>query len=409
MPLSRRRHDGVLHPGDEEFLSGLKEAELVERTPRGTWALYLMLTVVVMGLVWAGFARVDEITRADGRVIPDGREQEIASLEGGLLGELLVREGQLVEAGQPLARLDPTRVEAQQNEGEARRLALRGTLARLSAEASGQALVFDDELEAQPQVIEGERSAFMTRRQALDEAIEVNRRSLGLLRRELEMAQRMAARGLMSEVEVMRLRRQSNDMDLQIQERINRFRQEASLEAVKVRNELAQLDEQMIVKQDVLKRTVIHSPVRGLVKDIRLATIGGVVPAGATIMAIVPLTPKVLVEARVKPADIGFVKVGLPAEVKLSAFDYYTYGGLKGAVEYISPDALGDDGKTGAPDRTYYRVLIRSEQPRIQSKGKLLDVLPGMTARIEIRTGERSVLQFLLKPVLRSKEAFRER
>ena len=103
------------------------------------------------------------------------------------------------------------------------------------------------------------------------------------------------------------------------------------------------------------------------------------------------------------------MKVGLPAEVKLSAFDYYTYGGLRGAVDYISPDALGDDGKTGAPDRTYYRVLIRSEQPRIEARGKALDVIPGMTARVEIRTGERSVLQFLLKPVLRSKEAFRER
>ncbi|MEK8085199.1 HlyD family type I secretion periplasmic adaptor subunit [Aquabacterium sp. A3] len=404
-----RSRDGVLHPGDQEFLTGLKDAELVERTPRGTWALYLMCAVVVVGLVWAGLARVDEITRAEGRIIPDGREQAIASLEGGILSQILVREGDLVQIGQPLLQLDPTRVEAQQNEGEARRLALLGALARLSAESSGQPLEFDAALDEQTQIIAGEREAFMTRRQALDEAIEVNRRSLALIRRELEMAQRMAARGLMSEVEVMRLRRQANDFELQIQDRVNRFRQEASLEAVKVRNELAQLDEQMVVKQDVLKRTVIHSPVRGMVKDIRLATVGGVVPAGATIMEIVPVTPKVLVEARVKPADIGFVKVGLPAEVKLTAFDYYTYGGLKGTVEYISPDALGDDPKSGAPDRTYYRVLIRSEQPRIEARGKALDVIPGMTARVEIRTGERSVLQFLLKPVLRSKEAFRER
>ena len=118
---------------------------------------------------------------------------------------------------------------------------------------------------------------------------------------------------------------------------------------------------------------------------------------------------ELLVEAKVKPADIGFVRLGLSTLVKLSAYDYYTYGGLKGTVEYISPDALGDDPKSGAPDRTYYRVLIRSEQPRIEARGKALDVIPGMTARVEIRTGERSVLQFLLKPVLRSKEAFRER
>jgi membrane fusion protein, adhesin transport system len=158
-----------------------------------------------------------------------------------------------------------------------------------------------------------------------------------------------------------------------------------------------------------LKRTVINSPVRGLVKDIRLVTVGGVVPAGATIMEVVPVAPKVLVEARVKPADIGFLKVGLPAEVKLTAFDYFTYGGLHGVVDYISPDALGDDSKTGGQDQTYYRVLIRSDQSTIQARGKAVSVLPGMTAKVEIRTGERSVLQYMLKPVLRSKEAFRER
>lgn len=409
MARSERVNGGRLYPEDREFLSGLKEAELVERTPSGTWALYLMLAVVVGTLIWAGIARVDEITRAEGRVTSDGREQVIASLEGGILSRIMVREGALVEAGQPLLQLDPTRVEAAQNEGQAKRLALRGALARLEAEASGAPLHFGTELEAAPTVIAGEREVFMTRRQALDEAVGVSRRSLGLIQNELGMAERMASRGLMSEVEVMRLRRQANDVQLQIQERVNRFRQEASQEAVRVRNELSQLDEQMIVKQDVLKRTVIHSPVRGLVKHIKLATVGGVVPAGAPIMEIVPIAHRVLVEAKVKPADIGFVRVGLPAEVKLTAFDYYTYGGLKGVVEYISPDALGEESKTGGPDNTYYRVLVRSERSTLEAKGKALSVIPGMTARVEIRTGERSVLQFLLKPVLRSKEAFRER
>jgi membrane fusion protein, adhesin transport system len=402
-------NEGRLYPGDREFLAGLKDAELVERAPRGTLALYLMLVVVIVVIVWASIAKVDVITKAEGRVIPDGRAQVIASLEGGILSRVLVQEGALVEAGQPLVQLDPTRVAAQENEGQTKRLALIGMLARLEAESSGQPLEFPEELDEHPAVIAGEREAFMSRRMALDEAVSVSRRSLGLIQRELGMAERMSARGLMSEVEVMRLRRQANDVELQIQERISRFRQEASLEAVKVRTELAQLDEQMIVKQDVLKRTVINSPVRGLVKDIRLVTVGGVVPAGATIMEVVPVAPKVLVEARVKPADIGFLKVGLPAEVKLTAFDYFTYGGLHGVVDYISPDALGDDSKTGGQDQTYYRVLIRSDQSTIQARGKAVSVLPGMTAKVEIRTGERSVLQYMLKPVLRSKEAFRER
>lgn len=402
-------NEGRLYPGDREFLAGLKDAELVERAPRGTLALYLMLVVVIVVIVWASIAKVDVITKAEGRVIPDGRAQVIASLEGGILSRVLAQEGALVEAGQPLVQLDPTRVAAQENEGQTKRLALIGMLARLEAESSGQPLEFPEDLDEHPAVIAGEREAFMSRRMALDEAVSVSRRSLGLIQRELGMAERMSARGLMSEVEVMRLRRQANDVELQIQERISRFRQEASLEAVKVRTELAQLDEQMIVKQDVLKRTVINSPVRGLVKDIRLVTVGGVVPAGATIMEVVPVAPKVLVEARVKPADIGFLKVGLPAEVKLTAFDYFTYGGLHGVVDYISPDALGDDSKTGGQDQTYYRVLIRSDQSTIQARGKAVSVLPGMTAKVEIRTGERSVLQYMLKPVLRSKEAFRER
>jgi len=217
----------------------------------------------------------------------------------------------------------------------------------------------------------------------------------------------------------MRLRRQANDMVLQIQERVNRFRQEASTDLVRVRTELAQIEEQMVVKhvdeqivvkRDVLKRPTLYSPVRGLIKSIKLGTVGGVVPAGATIMEIVPIGPRVLVEARIKPSDIGFVRVGLPAEVKLSAYDYYTYGGLKGTVEYISPDALGDEPKTAQQDaNSYYRALIRSDVSTLKAKGKPLSVMPGMTATIEVRTGERSVLQFLLKPVLKSQEAFRER
>jgi len=400
---------GRYFKGDREFLHGLKEAELVEATPRATWALYLMLFFVVGAITWAALARVDEVTRAEGKVVPDGREQVIASLEGGILSQLMVREGVLVEQGQELVQLDPTRVEAQQNEGLAKRMSLMGTLARLVAESTGRPLQFPAELDGADVVIDGETEAYAARRQALEEAVGVTRRSLGLLNRELSMAERMASRGLMSEVEVMRLRRQANDLQLQIQERTNRFRQEASTEMLKVRTELAQIEEQMVVKQDVLRRTVLRSPVRGLVKNIKLGTVGGVVPAGATIMEIVPVGPRVLVEARIKPSDIGFVKVGSPAEVKLAAYDYYTYGGLKGTIEYISPDALGEESKTAAQDNTYYRALIRSDVSTLKAKGKPLQVIPGMTASIDIRTGERSVLQFLLKPVLKSQEAFRER
>lgn len=409
MPSREDRVSGRYVKGDGAFLSGLKEAELAEISPSASWAIYLMLLAVIITIVWAALARVDEVTRVDGKVVPDGREQNIASLEGGILRSLAVREGALVEKGQELLQLDPTRVEAQQNEGVAKRLALKATLARLEAESTGRALKFPPDVTADQELVNGETEVYNARRRALDEGVGAIRRSLSLLNREVFMSERMSAKGLISEVEVMRLHRQANDMQLQIQERVNRFRQDASTELVRVRSELAQLEEQIVVKHDVLQRTTLYSPVRGLVKNIKLGTVGGVVPGGATIMEIVPIGDRVLVEARIKPADIGFVRVGLPAEVKLSAYDYYTYGGLKGTVEYISPDALGEESKTAAQDNTYYRALIRSEVSTLKAKGKPLSVMPGMTATIEIRTGERSVLQFLLKPVLKSQEAFRER
>jgi adhesin transport system membrane fusion protein len=286
---------------------------------------------------------------------------------------------------------------------------LTGTLARLLAESTGRPLVFPKEVLIQDQIVHDETDSYVARRQALEEAVGVTRRSLGLLRRELAMAERMSAKGLMSEVEVMRLERQVNDLTLQIQERVNRFRQEASGDLVKVRTELAQIEEQMVVKQDLLTRTTLKSPVRGMIKNIRIATVGGVVAAGAPIMEILPLGPRVLIEARVKPADIGFVRVGLPVTVKLSAYDYYMYGGLKGTIEYISPDALGDEAKTGAPDTTFYRAMIRSDASTLRKNGQPLAVMPGMTASVEVRTGERTVMQYLLQPLVKSQEAFRER
>jgi adhesin transport system membrane fusion protein len=409
LKLSRRANDGEYFRGDDQFMSGIKQAQLVENTPQAIWAIYLMLAAVVVTITWAFLARVEQITKADGRVVSDGREQVIASLEGGILRNVLVKEGVMVEKGQDLVQIDPTRAEAQQNESEAKRLALTGTLARLLAESTGHPLVFPTEVLANKQIVQGETESYEARRQSLEEAVAVTRRSQGLLRRELAMAERMSSKGLMSEVEVMRLQRQVNDLTLQIQERVNRFRQDASAELVRTRTELAQLEEQMVVKQDMLTRTILKSPVRGLVKNIRIATVGGVVPAGAPIMEILPVGPRIVIEARIKPADIGFVRVGMPVTIKLSAYDYYIYGGLKGVIEYISPDALGDDAKTGAKDTTYYRAMVRSDVSTLHQGKKPLAVMPGMTASVEVRTGERTVAQYLLLPMIKSQEAFTER
>ncbi len=409
MSLFKRQRRPELRSSDVPYVSAVGGAQVVEPAPAAMYAVYLMLVVVVVAVGWAATAEVDIVTRANGRVVPDGREQVIASLEGGILRQVMVREGQQVQPGQPLAVLDPTRFEAQQAEGQAKRLALKAAVARLQAEASGRPLVFPPEVLASRAIVQGETESYGARERAVDEAVASTRRSVALLQRELGVAESMSAKGLMSEVEVMRLRRQVNDLNLQAQERVNRFRQDASSELVRVRTELALLEEQLVVRDDMLKRTTLTSPVRGVVKQIRSNTIGGVVSPGAPVMEILPLGPRVLVEARVKPADIGFVRVGQKVQIKLSAYEFTVYGGLKGTVYSISPDALGDPDRAATPEGTYYRAMVHADGSTLQGGGKVLPVLPGMTGQVEIRTGERSVLGFLLRPLLKSQEAFQER
>ncbi len=392
---------------DLAYVSPVAAAQVVEPAPAATWAIYLMLAALAVALGWAALAQVDIVAKAPARVVPEGREQVIASLEGGILREMLVREGQAVAKGQPLALLDPTRVEAQQAEGATRRAALQASLIRLTAEAAGRAPEFPDSLPRD--VVEAEMDSYAARQRALQEAVAAQQRSIALLNRELGVAEAMSGKGLMSEVEVMRLKRQANELQLQVAERGNRFRQDAQAELVKARNELALLDEQMVVRDDALRRSTLVSPVKGIVKVIRHHTPGGVVAPGATVMEVVPVGSSVLIEARVRPADIGFVRVGQPVEIKLSAYEYTIFGALKGRVEVLSPDALGDPDRAAQAEATYYRALVRADVPGLEHKGQVLPVMPGMAGSAEIRTGQRSVMAFLLTPMLKSGEAFRER
>ena len=237
-----------------------------------------------------------------------------------------------------------------------------------------------------------------------------NASSIRLVGQELAVAEEMARKGLMSEVEVMRLRRQLIELRQASVERINRFRQDASTELLRVRADLAQLGEQQVSRDDALRRTDLLSPVDGVVKNIRTNTLGGVVGPGAPVMEIVPTGQRLRVEARIKPADIGFVRVGQVAEVKLSAYEFNLYGGLHGRIERISPDALGEaERPPGSAEGTWYRALVAVEHSTLQAGDRTLDVLPGMTATVEINTGERSVLSYLLRPLLKAREAFQER
>ena len=390
------------------FVSAIHAAQIDEPLPRATWALYLLCVVVTVAITWSALAQVDEITRSDGRIVPDGREQIIASLDAGILRELKVREGQEVQAGEELAYLDPTRVEAQQAEGQVKLQALRAGAARLTAEANGRtSITWPADIDVKSRAAQAETESFEARKRLLDESIAAINRSLGLISKELKLAQDMSRSGLMSDVEVMRLNRQVNEIQQQRTERMSRYRQEASQELVRVQSELAQADEQMVVRQDALTRTVLKSPVHGVVKSVKISTTGGIVGSGAPILEIAPIGPLVLVQAKIKPKDIGFIRLGQTAEVKLAGYDFNTYGGLEGKVTYISPDAVAAEGDKSGDG--HYRVIVTADRNNLKYKGEKLPVIPGMTAVVEIKTGERSVLSYLLRPMMKSQEALRER
>lgn len=389
------------------YMRDMHQAMVAEKQNVIGVTLILMLACLGAALFWADHFKLEEITRGNAKVIPSSREQIIQSLEGGILSELMVREGDIVAQGQPLLRIDPTKANASYQEGQNKALALRATAARLRAEARGIPLQFSADVKQLTELVKNETNTYQAKRQALEQSTTTIKRSKELIARELAMTEPMAAKGLVSEIELLRMRRQVNELELQIQERFNKYRAEAANELIKVESELSQTTEIVGARKDQVKRTTINAPLRGTVKNIRMNTIGGVVQPAQDIMEIVPLDERLLVEAKIRPTDVAFLHPGLPATVKISAYDYSIYGGLEGVIEIISPDTLREERKS--EDENYYRVLVRTKNSTLSNNGKELPIIPGMTASVEIRTGEKTVLDYLLKPVLKAREALRER
>lgn len=396
---------------DAAFMTDIQESLLSQTTPGSRLVIWLVMIVLGCALTWAYFARVEEITQGEAKVISKSREQIIQSLEGGILAEMNVREGSVVEQGTVLLKIDPTRAQSSYREALNKVVGLKATIARLRAEAYGLPLVFDAQVQQDSTVVSQETKAFESRKRALNESVDALHRSYALSMREINLAQPLAAKGLLSEVEMLRMRRQANEIQSQIVERKNKYQAEANSELIKLELELSQTSENLIGRADVWERTTITAPVRGTVKNIRVNTIGGVIQPGEHIMEIVPLEEQLLVEGKIRPSDVAFLHPGLPATVKITAYDYAIYGGLTGTVEHISPDTLKDDQKAaqGRPDDTYYRVLILTDSSMLKAGGKELPIIPGMIATVEIRTGEKTILNYLMKPVLKAREAFRER
>jgi len=422
---------------------------LIEDAPRVVrLTIWGLIAFVVFCLLWANFAVVDEVTRGDGKAIPSSRLQKIQNLEGGIVAELFVREGQIVDAGAPLLRLDDTRFASNVGETEADRLALLLRVERLSAEVQDRELVVAGEVrEKAGRQADNEIQLFNSRKQQLlDEVAGLEeqliqrqqelrefaskqgqfRSSLSLLRQEIRMSEPLVAQGAISQVEVLRLKRAEveargqldattlampraeaaiKEVERKIDETRGRFRSEALTQLNEARTELSKIQSTGRALEDRVNRTLVTSPVRGIVKQLLVNTIGGVIQPGSDLVEIVPLDENLLVEARIRPQDIAFLHPGQEAMVKFTAYDYTIYGGLKAELEQIGADTVTDD-----EGNSFYVIKLRTNKSHLGTVENPLLIIPGMVASVDIITGKKSVLSYLLKPIIRARsEALRER
>jgi len=376
------------------------------------YSIISLFAFLVIFVIWAYNSPIDEVTRGQGSIIPNSREQVIQSLDPGILSEILVEEGQTVEKGQVLLKLDDTRSSAILRESQAKVENLEAQSARLKAEAYGETLVFPASVSQELRT--RETAIYNTRKLSLDQAVESLDKSKKYLEREIKMTAPMVAKGAMSEVELLRMQRQASELQLQIVERKNRYSTDASAELTKIEAELSQARENMAMRADPVERSLIRAPLKGIIKNIRINTIGGVVTAGQDIMEIVPIEDNLLVEAYISPSDVAYVRPGMPAVVKLTAYDYAIYGGLDGTVTVLSPDTLQNSKRPNElkldQNESYYRVLVRTDKNSLTDKnGEILPIIPGMIASVDIKTGEKTVFQYLIKPITRMKQALQER
>ncbi|MDS7927884.1 MULTISPECIES: HlyD family type I secretion periplasmic adaptor subunit [Acinetobacter] len=384
-----------------------KNKQLGQPLPKVSLFIWIICFGVLFLLMWAWLFKLEEVSTGTGKVIPSSKEQTIQSLEGGILTKLNVKEGEIVEKGQNLAQLDPTRFASNVGETKSLLLSSKATAARLNAEVNGTALVFPKEVLEVQSLVNEETALYHSRRSNLEESLAGLKKALVLVQQELAMTEPLVAKGAASDVEVLRLKRQATDLINQMNDIQNQYLVKSREELAKANTDVETQSQIVKGKSDTLKRAIFKSPVRGIVKEIDVMTIGGVISQNGKLMTIVPLDEKLLVEARISPRDIAFIRPGQEALVKITAYDYSIYGGLKGTVTVISPDTLRDEVKQ---DQFYYRVYIRTDSDKLTNKnGKSFNITPGMVATVDIKTGEKTILDYLIKPFNKAKEALRER
>jgi adhesin transport system membrane fusion protein len=383
----------------DHFLADISIQNL--KSPKRSTHLILLIIAIflIIAFIWAHYSLVDEVTRGEGKVIPSSQIQVIQNLEGGIIEKIFVKEGEIVQKGQILVKLNDTRFLTDYDEFHHKALALEIKIARLTAEASGTEFkpseTFIKEL---PATVKTEQAIFVSRTSQFKEL----KSNLEMAQKELSISVPLVSKGAVSEVEILRLKREIS----QLQGQLDDFKTKMLNELTEATEQYNSSNQDALANLDRLKRTTIRSPVKGIIKQIKITTIGGVSQPGADIMEIVPLEDTLLIEAKVLPKDIGFIHLGQKAMIKIAAYDYSIYGGLPGKVETISADTLTDDKGV-----SYFLVRVRTNKNYLMDRDHTrLYIIPGMTATMEILTGKKSILHYILKPIMKAKhEAFKER
>jgi len=433
---------------DYEFMHSLSSAVLEVPPTRLRFVLYFWVVAIFLFIVWANFALIDEIARGDGEIIPSGENQIIQNLEGGIVEQILVSEGEEVKKGQVLLKIDNKKSKSSYSSNAIKADALEAKIARLDAEAKGDTFIVEEELRKRiPTIVENEKSLYETNQRQLNSKVDglkerlkqkkqelaeayTQRKHLkssyGMIRQEVRMTEPMVAKGVRSRIDFLKLQREANEIESkyasvkqsiprlksaikEVQKSIDEtkymFQSEGKVKKNEAVAELRTLREASTALEDQVTRTVVQSPMKGVVQKLFVHTIGGVIQPGQEIMEIVPSDQALLVEVKIKPSDIAFIYFGQKAIVKFSAYDFAIYGGLDGQVVYIGADTQKDE-----KDNVFYQVRIKTTKNNLTKNGEKLKIIPGMTVSVDIITGQKSVLDYILKPILKTKQyTFTER
>ncbi|MFN3526013.1 MAG: HlyD family efflux transporter periplasmic adaptor subunit [Paracoccus sp. (in: a-proteobacteria)] len=363
------------------------------------WTIKIVVVSVIIAVGWAAFAQIDQITRGDGRVIPLHRMQVIQSLDGGILDELPVSEGDAVRQGEVVARLDDTRARSAYQAGQSEIESLQAEVARLAAEALDQPVL---DFGATPTETEQtELRLFSARRTRLESSLAALSDERAAVQEQLNITGPLASDGEPGQIDVLQLRQKSAELTGRINEIRNGYLEQVYRDLAVRRGRLTLLEQDLIRKADDLRRTVILSPVDGRVNNISITTLGGVVRPGEQIMQITPVGDQLLIETRILPRDVAFIAPGMPASVKITAYNFAVYGDLRGQVTQISEDTVLEDTPTGP--QNFYRVIVKTERDYLERFGERLPIRPGMVAQVDIESGSQSVLNYLMRPVLRAR------